>query len=97
MARVLEDLELADGMRVLEVGTGTGYNAALLSHRLGAQHVHSVDIHPCLIAAARNRLANLGYHPRLAAVDGTAGWPDHAPYDRIIATCSVLTVGDRVG
>jgi Protein-L-isoaspartate(D-aspartate) O-methyltransferase (PCMT) len=54
--------------------------------------VHSVDIHPGLIATARNRLAGLGYHPRLATVDGTAGWPDHAPYDRIIATCSVPTI-----
>ncbi len=92
MARMLEDLELADNMRVLEIGTGTGYNAALLSHRLGAQHVHSVDIHPGLTATARHRLADLGYHPRLGTVDGTAGWPDHAPYDRIIATCSVPTI-----
>ncbi|MGH3752981.1 MAG: methyltransferase domain-containing protein [Pseudonocardiaceae bacterium] len=92
MARMLEDLGLADGMRVLEIGTGTGYNAALLSHRLGAQHVHSVDIHPGLIATARDRLAGLGYHPRLATVDGAVGWPDHAPYDRIIATCSVPTI-----
>lgn len=92
MARMLEDLELTDTMRVLEIGTGTGYNAALLSHRLGAQHVHSVDIHPGLIATARHRLADLGYHPRLGTVDGIAGWLDHAPYDRIIATCSVPTI-----
>ncbi|MGH3872976.1 MAG: methyltransferase domain-containing protein [Pseudonocardiaceae bacterium] len=92
MARMLEDLELTDGMRVLEIGTGTGYNAALLAHRLGAAHVHSVDIHPCLIAAARDRLARLGYLPRLATIDGIAGWPDHAPYDRIIATCGVPAI-----
>lgn len=92
MARMLEDLEVADGMRVLEIGTGTGYNAALLSHRLGAQHVYSVDIHPGLISTARDRLADLGYHPRLATVDGAAGWPDHAPHDRIIATCSVPAI-----
>ncbi|MGH3814509.1 MAG: methyltransferase domain-containing protein [Pseudonocardiaceae bacterium] len=92
MARMLEDLDVADGMRVLEIGTGTGYNATLLSHRLGAQHVYSVDIHPGLIATARDRLAGLGYHPQLATVDGAAGWPDHAPYDRIIATCSVPAI-----
>ncbi len=92
MARMLEDLELADGMRVLEIGTGTGYNSALLTHRLGAQQVHSVDIHPGLIAAARDRLACLGPHPQLAAFDGLTGWPDHAPYDRIIATCGVSAV-----
>jgi methyltransferase of ATP-grasp peptide maturase system len=92
MARMLEDLEIADGMRVLEIGTGTGYNAALLSHRLGAQHVYSVDIHPGLIVTARNRLAGLRYHPRLATVDGTVGWRGHAPYHRIIATCSVPAI-----
>lgn len=92
MAHMLEDLDLADGMRVLEIGTGTGYNAALLAHRLGAHHVYSVDIHPGLVAAARKRLASLGYHPPLAAVDGIDGWPDHAPYDRIIATCGVPTI-----
>ncbi len=92
MARMLEDLEVTDGMRVLEIGTGTGYNAAVLSHRLGAQHVYSVDIHPGLIATARKRLAGLGYHPRLTAVDGAAGWPDHARYDRIVATCSVPAI-----
>lgn len=63
-----------------------------MSHRLGAQHVHSVDIHPRLVATARDRLASLGYQPRLATVDGIAGWPDHAPYDRIIATCGVPTI-----
>lgn len=54
--------------------------------------MYSVDIHPGLIATARNRLASLGYHPRLTTVDGAAGWPDHAPYDRIIATCSVPAI-----
>lgn len=92
MARMLEDLEVADGMRVLEIGTGSGYNAALLSHRLGAQQVHSVDIHPGIIATARDRLADLGYHPKLTTADGVTGWPEHAPYDRIIATCGVPAI-----
>lgn len=92
MVRMLEELDVADGMRVLEIGTGTGYNAALLSHRLGAENVFSVDVDPGLIAAASPRLARLGYHPTLAAVDGAGGLADHAPYDRIIATCSVAAV-----
>jgi protein-L-isoaspartate(D-aspartate) O-methyltransferase len=83
---------VADGDRVLEIGTGTGYNAALLSHRLGSQNVFSVDVDPALIAAARSRLARLGYHPTLTAVDGAAGMAEHAPYDRIIATCSVPVI-----
>ena len=92
MVRMLEELDVTDGDRVLEIGTGTGYNAALLSHRLGSQNVFSVDVDPALIAAARSRLARLGYHPTLAAADGAAGMAEHAPYDRIIATCSVLVI-----
>jgi protein-L-isoaspartate(D-aspartate) O-methyltransferase len=89
MVRMLELLDVHDGHRVLEIGTGTGYNAALLAHRLGDAHVSSVDVDPALIADARRRLAGIGYHPTLAAVDGDQGYPPGAPYDRIIATCSV--------
>ncbi|MBK1785005.1 ATP-grasp peptide maturase system methyltransferase [Prauserella sp. ASG 168] len=92
MVRMLEALELRDGHRVLEIGTGTGYNAGLLAHRLGDACVFSVDIGAGLVDAARERLADLGYAPTLAATDGTAGLPDAAPFDRIIATCSVPAV-----
>ncbi|MFE1963297.1 methyltransferase domain-containing protein [Streptomyces sp. NPDC059479] len=89
MAGMLEDLCVQDGHRVLEVGTGTGYNAALLCARLGDQLVHSVDIDPALVRAARERLASIGYVPQLAAADGQLGYPDDYQFDRIIATCSV--------
>ncbi|MGH3566549.1 MAG: methyltransferase domain-containing protein [Pseudonocardia sp.] len=89
MARMLEALDLADGMRVLEIGTGTGYNAALLSERLGGRNVVSIDIDPHLVEAARTWLAALGHTPTLIAGDGTHGAPDHAPFDRIIATAAV--------
>ncbi len=92
MTRMLEALDVHDGHQVLEIGTGTGYNAALLSHRLGDQHVFSVDIEPTLIRLAAERLAAIGYQPTLAAVDGADGFPVHAPYDRVIATCSVPAV-----
>jgi methyltransferase of ATP-grasp peptide maturase system len=93
MIRMLEALEVADGMRVLEIGTGTGYNAALLSHRLGAGNVFSVDVDPHLVVDARDRLARLGYAAAtLAAVDGIEGLPEYAPYDRIIATCALFGV-----
>ena len=92
MLRMLEELDVADGHRVLEIGTGTGYNAALLAHRLGSENVFSVDVDPALIDTARPRLARLGYHPTLAAVDGAGGLAEHAPCDRIIATCSVPAV-----
>lgn len=49
----------------------------------------SIDVEPDLVGLARTRLAELGYHPTLVAGDGAAGLPGHAPFDRIIATCSV--------
>lgn len=89
MATMLEALDVHDGYRVLEIGTGTGYNAALLAHRLGDEHVVSIDVDPALVVAARTALERAGYRPRLVCGDGTAGVPEHAPYDRIIATCGV--------
>jgi protein-L-isoaspartate(D-aspartate) O-methyltransferase len=92
MTRMLEALDIHDGHDVLEIGAGTGYNAALLSHRLGDQHVFAIDIEPTLIQLARERLARIGYHPTLATANGANGLAEHAPYDRIIATCSVPAV-----
>jgi len=92
MVRMLEMLDVRDDHRVLEIGTGTGYNAALLSRRLGDTKVFSVDIDPELVALAGQRLSSAGYRPTLAAVDGQGGLPEHAPYNRIIATCSVPAV-----
>ncbi|MFC0541061.1 methyltransferase domain-containing protein [Kutzneria chonburiensis] len=83
---------VAETPRVLEIGTGTGYNAALLAHRLGDENVYSVDVAPELVRMARKRLAEIGRRPRLAEVDGVGGWPEHGPYDRIIATCAVPNV-----
>jgi protein-L-isoaspartate O-methyltransferase len=92
MIRMLEALDVTDGMRVLEIGTGTGYNAALLSHRLGSAQVCSVDIDPHLVSQARQRLTRLGYTPTVATADGADGLPAHAPFDRIIATCALFAV-----
>lgn len=90
MTRMLELLDVRDDHRVLEIGTGTGYNAALLCHRLGDEQVFSVDID--YVDTARERLADLGYRPTLVTADGMLGLAEHAPYDRIIATCSVPRV-----
>lgn len=92
MAAMLEALDPADGQRTLEIGTGTGYNAALLCHRLGDGNVVSVDIAGDLVKAAGERLAGLGYRPTLGIGDGADGWAAGALYDRIIATCAANRV-----
>lgn len=92
MARMLDMLDVTSTTTVLEIGTGTGYNTALLCHRLGDRQVTSVDIDPLLVETARTRLAALGYHPHLAAGDGAGGVPTRAPFDRIIATAAVTAI-----
>jgi methyltransferase of ATP-grasp peptide maturase system len=94
MATMLEQLDVHDGMRVLEIGTGTGYTCALLCERLGPDHVTSVDIDPGLVEQARIRLMAAGYDATVRAADGFHGYPSGAPYDRLIATCSVPRVPD---
>jgi protein-L-isoaspartate(D-aspartate) O-methyltransferase len=82
-----ETLDVAPGMRVLEVGTGSGYQTAILAE-LGAE-VFSLEIVPELSARAADTLAQLGYtraHLRLAS--GYGGWPEEAPFDRIILTAA---------
>ncbi|WP_225447893.1 methyltransferase domain-containing protein [Streptacidiphilus sp. P02-A3a] len=86
MLTMLEALEVADGMRVLEVATGSGYNAALLSERLGSDHVVTVEVDPGLTRLAESRLSACGYTPTLITGDGREGYAEAAPYDRLIAT-----------
>jgi protein-L-isoaspartate(D-aspartate) O-methyltransferase len=88
MARMLDQLDVQPGHRVLEIGTGSGYNAALLGHLVGETGaVVSVDIDADLVADARERLAACGVSQvTVGCGDGGLGWPEHAPYDRIIAT-----------
>ena len=92
MARMLGMLDTAPGHTVLEIGTGTGYNAALLSHQLGSHAVTSIDIDPTLIHTARAALASIGLTPTLVPGDGADGVAHRAPFDRILATCAVPTI-----
>jgi protein-L-isoaspartate(D-aspartate) O-methyltransferase len=94
--RMLDTLEVRVGQRVLEIGTGTGYNAALLAARLGAGSVLTVEIDPGLACAAREALAGAGFEVTVVAGDGTGGYPAGAPYDRVIATAAVR-VGELPG
>lgn len=90
MARMLETLDIQPGDRVLEIGTGTGYNAAILCAVLGEKNVYSIDID--YVDTARERLASLGVAPTLATRDGVLGLPSGAPYDRIEATVAVSSI-----
>lgn len=89
---LLLELDLYDHHRVLEIGTGTGWTAALLSHRVGAENVTSVEIDPAVFEQASAKLKAAGYEPRLVISDGVEGWPDGAPYDRVHATCAVSRI-----
>ncbi|MCK1796878.1 ATP-grasp peptide maturase system methyltransferase [Streptomyces sp. XM4193] len=92
VVRTAEVAELHEGGTVLEVGTGTGYSTAILCHRLGAENVVSVEYDPGLAALSAVRLTEAGYAPRLATGDGLQGCQEHAPYDAVIATCSVRSI-----
>jgi protein-L-isoaspartate(D-aspartate) O-methyltransferase len=87
VALMSELLELRSGQRVLEIGTGSGYQAAVLA-QMGAQ-VYSMEIVPALGRQARALLSALGYsniHVQIG--DGYQGWPQAAPFDGIIVTCA---------
>lgn len=89
MAGMLEALDLRPGHRVLEIGTGTGYNAALLAHRVGAGNVTTVELDPRLADAACAALHRVGLGPDVRVGDGATGAADRAPFDRIIATAAI--------
>jgi protein-L-isoaspartate O-methyltransferase len=89
---MLRDLDVREGMRVLDVGTGTGWNAGLLTRRLGDQQVTSVEIDPAVAADAADALHEAGLDPELVVADGLLGHPLAAPYDRVIATMAVRSV-----
>ncbi|MFL7809819.1 MAG: protein-L-isoaspartate(D-aspartate) O-methyltransferase [Anaerolineae bacterium] len=80
-------LQLSGGEKVLEIGTGSGYQAAVLA--LIAGEVISVERLPRLAEEARRTLAELGYdNVRVVVGDGTQGWPEEAPYDAIMVTAA---------
>ena len=89
---MLDALSVEPGNRVLEIGTGTGWNAALLSHRLGAENVVTVEVDEASARDARARLGAAGFVPLAVVGDGAKGYPEGAPYDRVVATCSIGSV-----
>ena len=87
VALMLEAGQVEPGMRVLEIGTGTGYTAALLAHYLGANNVTTIEIDPELAARARTALSTAGYgEVTVLTGDGACGHPAGAPFDRVLST-----------
>ncbi|MFJ8153998.1 methyltransferase domain-containing protein [Streptomyces sp. NPDC094468] len=89
---MLADLDVEPGRTVLEIGTGTGWNAALLSHRLGLDHVTTVEIDAKVADTARDNLAAQNLLGTVLTRDGALGDPAGAPYDRIIATAGLRRI-----
>src|SRR4030043_1897036 len=87
VALMTELLELKENEKVLEIGTGSGYQAAILAEL--AKEVYTIEIIESLALIAKNRLLELGYQNiRVKAGDGYLGWPEAAPFDAITITCA---------
>jgi protein-L-isoaspartate(D-aspartate) O-methyltransferase len=96
VAMMCDLLALSPGDRVLEIGTGCGYHAAVTCEIVGDGNVYSVEYHEELAARARERFETLGYDIHVRHGDGHEGWPEHAPYDAAYLTCAARSVPEAV-
>jgi protein-L-isoaspartate(D-aspartate) O-methyltransferase len=92
----LELLDLKEGLKVLEIGGGSGYHAALVaevvspSEKSPSGHVYTIERKPSLVEFAKENLEKAGYSDRVTVIeaDGTLGWPTEAPFDRIMVAAA---------
>ncbi|HET7152589.1 MAG TPA: protein-L-isoaspartate(D-aspartate) O-methyltransferase [Candidatus Kapabacteria bacterium] len=94
VAFMSELLDIQKGMKVLEIGTGSGYQAAVLC-AMGAR-VFTIERHAPLLLEARRILEKLGYNAATKIGDGTVGWSEYAPYDGIIVTAGAPQIPDAL-
>jgi protein-L-isoaspartate(D-aspartate) O-methyltransferase len=88
IAIMLEVANLKRGITVLEIGCGSGYNAALIAEIVGEDNIITIERIPELAEWGKKNLESAGYHIKVAGGDGTLGYPEKAPYDRIISTAA---------
>jgi len=89
VAIICEELEIKEGMKILEIGTGFGYNAAVVAEIVGEKgHVYSIERLADLATKARDNLKRTGYSDRVSVIvaDGTSGFKEKSPFDRIYVT-----------
>ncbi|NUP13157.1 MAG: protein-L-isoaspartate(D-aspartate) O-methyltransferase [Polyangiaceae bacterium] len=95
VAMMTQALALDRNAKLLEIGTGSGYHAAVVS--MLAKEVYTIEIHESLATNARETLESLGYrNVHVRHGDGYAGWPEHAPFDRILLTAAPPTLPDTL-
>ncbi|MFW6013578.1 MAG: protein-L-isoaspartate(D-aspartate) O-methyltransferase [Candidatus Nanoarchaeia archaeon] len=88
VAFMLYHLELRENLNVLEIGAGSGWNAALIKEIIDNGKVTTIEDEPELAKRAKNILAKLNYDIKVINGNGAKGYPNNAPYDRIIVTCA---------
>ncbi|ADI74639.1 protein-L-isoaspartate O-methyltransferase [Methanohalobium evestigatum Z-7303] len=98
VAMMCDLLDLSEGQVVLEVGAGSGYHAAVISELVGESgHVYSIECIEELVNFSRNNLKNAGYsNVTVIHGDGSEGYPEYAPYDRILVTAGAPDVPDSL-
>ena len=95
VAQMTLALQLGERMKVLEIGTGSGYQAAVLSHL--CRRVYSIERHADLLKEAEGRFKTLGIHNITTLKgDGSKGWPQQAPFERILVTAAAETMPDTL-
>ena len=95
VAKMTEALEITDRMKVLEIGTGSGYQAAVLAQL--CRRLYSIERHPALLQDAEDRFQELGLvNITTQAGDGSLGWPKQAPFERIMVTAAAADVPDAL-
>ena len=88
VGQMLDLIDVSPGDRILEIGAGCGYHAAVTTEVVGDGNVYSIEYDADLGESARGRLADLGYDVAVRIGDGREGWPDQAPFDASYLTCA---------